>query len=173
MYQFTLSKLHIAFAGLFVSAFVFSSLEAQDHWTRFRGPNGSGLAEQANLPTKISKADYCWKVELAGKGTSSPVVWGDKLFVMSCDKASAELTLQCLSTKTGDELWAKSFQSSVYRVHSASISPTSASFSPARSTPTLRHITERIDERTSARSISPWLEMGMSLMICTGAFGAE
>ena len=92
-------------------------LFAQENWTRFRGPNGTGLALDADLPTKLSEENYLWKKKLAGEGSSSPVTWGEKLFITSCDPKSAELTVQCLNAKTGDEHWKKSFQSTAYRIH--------------------------------------------------------
>ena len=89
---------------------------AQQNWSRFRGENGTGLAE-AKLPTQWSENDYQWKVSLAGKGSSSPVIWDDKLFITSADE-KATVTLQCLDANSGKELWAKSFESTAYRMHS-------------------------------------------------------
>ncbi len=94
-----------------------SPTNAQENWTRFHGPNGSGIAEDAKLPTKITDSNFQWKIKLAGSGSSSPVVWGDKLFVTSCDSKTAELTLQCLDAKSGDQKWAKTFESSSYKMH--------------------------------------------------------
>lgn len=90
---------------------------AQENWTRFHGPNGSGLAEQASLPTTLSKETLKWEVELAGSGSSSPVIYQNKLFVTSCDSNTAELMLQCFDSSSGKELWSKSFESTRYRMH--------------------------------------------------------
>ena len=91
--------------------------DAQENWSRFHGPNGSGLAADATLPAEVSEDDYLWTAELKGTGSSSPVVWGDNVFVTSCDSKTGELTLQCLSAKTGKENWGHKFKSSPYRVH--------------------------------------------------------
>ena len=56
---------------------------AQENWSRFHGANGSGLALDADLPSQISDENFIWNVELAGTGSSSPVVWGDRVFVNS------------------------------------------------------------------------------------------
>ncbi len=62
---------------------------AQDigkNWHQFRGPNGNGVAnENSKPPTKWSgdSDNLKWKVAIPGKGSSSPVVWGDKIFVTS------------------------------------------------------------------------------------------
>ena len=87
-------------------------------WDRFRGPNGTGYVADADLPTQWTADDYVWKTKLAGSGSSSPVVWGDRIFINSCDTNTAEMTVQCLSLKTGKQLWRKSFKSKPHRLHS-------------------------------------------------------
>lgn len=86
-------------------------------WTRFRGPNGTGISKDIGLPNTWSDDDYQWKVKLAGTGTSSAVLWGDKIFVTSCNAKSAELFIQCLNAGTGEEVWKRSFESKAYRQH--------------------------------------------------------
>lgn len=102
-------------AGLALAWLVVVPCDAQN-WERFRGPNGSGVAPDAKLPTTWTEDDYQWKVKLAGEGSSSPVVWGDKVFVTSSD-LEATLRLQCLDLKTGTENWASVFESKRYPIH--------------------------------------------------------
>ncbi len=108
---------------LFVAAFfaAFSQLQtlAADtaEWTRFRGPNGSGLSDADTVPVKFEKGDYNWRVELPGTGHGSPVIWEDKLFVMSGFNDSADRALVCLSTADGSTLWTKRFLSKPYHLH--------------------------------------------------------
>jgi outer membrane protein assembly factor BamB len=85
-------------------------------WTRFRGPNGAGQSE-AKIPAKWSDADINWKVELTGSGHSSPVLWGDKIFVTSADTKSSKRYLICLSTSDGHELWRKGFDYQNYHIN--------------------------------------------------------
>jgi outer membrane protein assembly factor BamB len=55
-----------------------------DDWPQFRGPNGSAVSNDKKLPTEWdAKTNIAWKKELAGYGWSSPIVWGDKVFVTS------------------------------------------------------------------------------------------
>lgn len=96
--------------------FMAVAVEAQE-WTRFRGPNGQGQSEATTIPITWTENDYNWKVELPGIGHSSPVVWGDKVFVTSADPATATLHVICLSTANGKELWHRDFASAVYHVH--------------------------------------------------------
>ncbi|HMV50325.1 MAG TPA: PQQ-binding-like beta-propeller repeat protein [Blastocatellia bacterium] len=57
---------------------------AQDRWPQFRGAQSLGVAEDANLPDKWSATEnVAWKTELPGMGWSSPIVWGDRIFLTS------------------------------------------------------------------------------------------
>lgn len=62
---------------------VFAACQANaDGWTRFRGPNGSGVSESAaTTPTEWSPTDLQWKTALPGPGSSCPIVVGDQIFV--------------------------------------------------------------------------------------------
>ncbi len=90
-------------------------LNAQSAWTRFRGPNGTGVVENANLPDQWDKP--AWEVSLAGPGCSSPVAWQDRIFVTSSDAETAKISIECLSLKDGQRLWIKSFESETYQIH--------------------------------------------------------
>jgi len=70
-------------ALLFCSSFwSASTLDAQDNWTQFRGANATGIGEGKNLPDRWSATEnVAWKCDIPGRGWSSPVVWGDKLFL--------------------------------------------------------------------------------------------
>ena len=57
---------------------------ADEKWAQFRGPGSMGVAEDANLPDTWSTTEnVAWKTEIPGTGWSSPVVWGDNIFVTS------------------------------------------------------------------------------------------
>ena len=70
-------------------------------WTRFRGPNGTGVSDAKSIPVTWTDADYRWKTKLPGKGHGSPVVWGDKLFVLSADPNNATRYVICVHTGPG------------------------------------------------------------------------
>jgi outer membrane protein assembly factor BamB len=80
-------------------------------WTRFRGPNGSGLSSATNLPSTWTEKDYRWKAALPGSGHSSPVIWGDKVFVMCGEKASARRIVLCLQASDGSVAWKREYDS--------------------------------------------------------------
>jgi outer membrane protein assembly factor BamB len=74
-------------------------------WTRFRGPNGTGAVPAIKAPLPWTEKDYRWRIELPGKGHSSPVVWGKKLFVTACEESTATVTVCAIDTADGHTLW--------------------------------------------------------------------
>ena len=85
-----------------------SGAEAQE-WTRFRGPNGSGVSTAATVPVRWTAQDCNWKIELPGVGHSSPVLWGERLFVTSADEKTGKRFLLCLRVRDGERLWSREF----------------------------------------------------------------
>ena len=57
-------------------------LTADENWTRFRGENGRGLS-QSTLPDTLNKNNLAWSIDLKGNGSSSPVIYKNKLFIKS------------------------------------------------------------------------------------------
>ena len=54
----------------------------QNSWPQWRGPQGTGVAAAGEYPTKFSAHEnVSWKVELPGRGSSTPAVWSDRIFV--------------------------------------------------------------------------------------------
>jgi outer membrane protein assembly factor BamB len=86
-------------------------------WTRFRGPNGTGISRAKMIPTKISDADINWKVELPGTGHSSPVLWGDRIFVTSTGDQSGGLSVFSLDAKDGRVIWRRDFSLTPFPRH--------------------------------------------------------
>src|SRR6478672_2574478 len=87
---------------LFLSlAFAFT-LHAEE-WSRFRGPNGTGVSDAKNLPSTFDDTNTAWKVDL-GKGWSSPVLWKDEVIV-TAETGENKRAVICLSAKDGKELW--------------------------------------------------------------------
>ena len=95
------------------------NLLAQE-WTRFRGPNGTGESEAQTVPAKWTEQDYRWKADLPGVGNSSPVLWGDRLFVMSADPKTATRYVLCYHSETGKLLWKREFESEPHHLHTMS-----------------------------------------------------
>ena len=96
-----------------------------DDWGHWRGPLGNGVSREATPPTEWSETkNVKWKVAIEGKGSGSPVVWGDRVFVVtavsaegSSDGASerresrngpltqTDFKILCFDRATGDMNW--------------------------------------------------------------------
>jgi len=89
-------RLHVALA-LLGAALVVPALAAPDpaavrFWPQWRGPHATGVAPEATPPLEWSETkNVRWKTEIPGRGSSSPVVWGDTIFVQSAVPASAPM----------------------------------------------------------------------------------
>lgn len=93
-------------------------IQAQE-WTRFRGPNGTGISELKGVPTTWSLNDYEWIVDLPGKGHSSPVIWGESLFLTTSQEDGSR-TLVCLNAETGKILWTDTIPLGANHLHKKS-----------------------------------------------------
>jgi outer membrane protein assembly factor BamB len=96
--------------------FAVAPVAAAQEWARFRGVNGAGVSD-LEIPATWTEADYNWRVELPGIGHSSPVLWGDKIFLTSAVEESAERIAMCVSATDGKILWQKHYPSKVHAKH--------------------------------------------------------
>ena len=89
---------------LFSLAF-FSSLHAAN-WPEWRGPDGQGQSQATHLPETWSETSgVAWKAEIPGRGHSTPLVWGDHLWLTTAiEKAATPDQVKArLATNTGDQ----------------------------------------------------------------------
>lgn len=105
----------VVLGGLELSAAGLAPLPTASEWARFRGPNGAGISSATSVPTNWSDKDYNWKVALPGTGSSSPVVWGGRIFVTGGEEATARRWILCLSTADGRTLWRREYASQTFK----------------------------------------------------------
>ena len=68
-----------------------------EHWPMWRGATGLGISHEKNLPTQWSATEnIAWKIPLPARGNSTPIVWGEKIFVTQPLEAKQERALLCL-----------------------------------------------------------------------------
>ncbi|QOV89504.1 PQQ-binding-like beta-propeller repeat protein [Humisphaera borealis] len=91
-------------------------IASAENWPRFRGDNGAGHAA-GPFTVPVTAADIAWKTTLPGVGHSSPIVWGDRVYVTSADVDTLQRYVVCLSADTGKELWRHSGKFIQYRKH--------------------------------------------------------
>ena len=109
---------------LFMCAVVLVSVSAAQSpvdpfWPQWRGPRATGVSSTAKPPVEWGESkNVRWKLELPGRGTSSPVVWGDRVYVLTAAPVGAELAAShtasrgplrymvlALDRKTGKTVW--------------------------------------------------------------------
>src|SRR3954470_12358130 len=80
-----------------------AGLQAVD-WPNWRGPSFDGVSPEKSLPLKWSRSENVrWRVPLAERGNSTPVVFGDRIFLTQALKNRR--TLMCLDSASGKTLW--------------------------------------------------------------------
>ncbi|SRR6056297_855179 len=88
-----------------------ASLACADNWAHWRGPTGNGVAPQGQPPVRWSTTENVrWKVAIPGRGSGSPIIWEDRVFVITAvptdpnagPTARSELQFQLLCFNRGD-----------------------------------------------------------------------
>lgn len=99
-----------------------------DNWPAWRGPTGQGFCFEKNLPLKWSaKENVKWRIPLADAGNSTPVIWGDKIFLTQANKGGAVRSLLCLARADGNLLWKKDVEYAGKEINWGGITYTNAS----------------------------------------------
>ena len=80
---------------------------AGENWPQWRGPGGQGISSETSLPTEWSATkNVLWKTELPGTGMSSPIVWGDRIYLTSMIEGEAIPGQRAVKHRYGkDEDW--------------------------------------------------------------------
>jgi outer membrane protein assembly factor BamB len=79
--------------------------EGAKYWPRWRGPSGQGHVAAGQYTDTWSAKTSVWKVSVPGRGNSSPIVWGDRLFVTTAYGNGEKLSMLAYSRADGKKLW--------------------------------------------------------------------
>jgi outer membrane protein assembly factor BamB len=92
---------------LFVFLVALATITGAANWPNWRnGADGSGVTSETNLPLNWSATEHvAWKVALPERGNSTPVIWGDKIFLTQALEKEKKRTLMCLAKTDGKLLW--------------------------------------------------------------------
>ena len=102
--------------SILILIFLCSHSTAQE-WTRFRGPNGSGISPATGLPVIWMEADYNWEIDLPVQGSSSPVLWGKKIFLTGDNTEKGERSILCIDADSGSVLWRRDYDFEDHYLH--------------------------------------------------------
>jgi hypothetical protein len=82
------------------------SAGAERQWPRLRGPDGQGTTFDTDLPLHWGpNENVVWKVDIPGRGNSSPVVWDDRIFITTASADGNERKIVCYARPDGKLLW--------------------------------------------------------------------
>ena len=77
-----------------------------ENWPAWRGPEGTGVCHETNLPLRWSTNDNVrWRVPLPERGNSTPVIWGNRVFITQALEKENRRTLLCFDRANGKLLW--------------------------------------------------------------------
>lgn len=84
----------------------FPKLSAATDWPWWRGPSRNGIADSAPVPTKLSDTDnVLWKTPMPGRGHSSPIVVGNRVFLTTADERQKVQSVVAFDRGTGKQAW--------------------------------------------------------------------
>ena len=80
----TFSRVGVVGALVCLLGMVEGRAAAEQNWGKWRGPVGNGIAPGANPPLKWSSTEGLkWKVKIPGRGTGTPIIWGEQIFIQT------------------------------------------------------------------------------------------
>jgi outer membrane protein assembly factor BamB len=89
-----------------VMLFTFQASVNAENWPEWRGPRGDGTCIEKGLPTTWTKTEnVTWKVALPERGNSTPIVWGDRVFVTQAIEKEGRRTVMCFDRRDGKLIW--------------------------------------------------------------------
>jgi len=92
-------------AGIAFWLLMGGELSAESNWPRWRGPSGDGQSTLTNLPVRWNADSVAWKAPLKGIGQSSPIVWGDRIFLTSALEEGRQRVVFCIDARDGSLAW--------------------------------------------------------------------
>jgi outer membrane protein assembly factor BamB len=92
------------FASAALSLMVCATAPAEN-WPQWRGPNFNGSSDEKGLPAKWTRESARWSVALPGASASTPIIYGDRVFISTADDETRTMHALCLDRKTGKILW--------------------------------------------------------------------
>jgi len=97
------------------------SLARAENWPQWRGPTLDGVSGEKNLPLHWNRTEnISWKLPLPERSGSTPIIWGERIFLNVADKDA--LYLWCLDRKEGAVLWKKHLADGNFKINKQNMS---------------------------------------------------
>ncbi len=95
-------------AAVVTALFLFAGgalARGESNWPGWRGPRQDGHVSNAHLPVTWNADSVAWKAPLKGRGQSSPIIWGERIFLTSALDEGQKRMVFCLDRNSGKTLW--------------------------------------------------------------------
>jgi outer membrane protein assembly factor BamB len=94
--------MHRLISAVFVVLWLNGALLAVENWPEYRGPHGDGrAASDAELPLRVDASKVRWKTTIHGRGWSSPVVWGNQIWLTTATPEGKKMYVICVDRRDG------------------------------------------------------------------------
>jgi outer membrane protein assembly factor BamB len=94
--------LRLTLVAFFLAFTLLPAVHGEDNWPQFRGERGDGTSDATGLPTTWSESEHIkWKTPLHDRGWSSPVIWGDQIWVTAATEDGKKDYALCVDKNTG------------------------------------------------------------------------
>jgi hypothetical protein len=80
-------------------------LKAEVNWPAWGGPSGTGHTAETGLPIRWTADNVVWKAELKGAGQSTPVIWGNQIFLTTSLEKGRRRVVLAIDRRDGKTLW--------------------------------------------------------------------
>src|SRR5687767_6789342 len=96
----------INFSSLGLAIVFFATTLHAENWPQFRGAESQGRSNETNLPIEWSDTEnIAWKTPIPGESWSSPIVWGDRVFLTTATEGGARCHVLGVERETGKIVW--------------------------------------------------------------------
>jgi outer membrane protein assembly factor BamB len=96
------------FTGLLLASISLTGIVRGEDWPWFRGPSRQGISQEKDVPTQwTATSNIRWNTAIPGEGWSSPIVFGDRVFVTTALEGGSSLHMICLDRPSGKVVWDK------------------------------------------------------------------
>jgi outer membrane protein assembly factor BamB len=98
-------SIRLGLVGAVLAILVPGRLAAEVNWPGWGGPNGTSHTQETGLPLTWSDGNVLWKAQLKGAGQSTPVLWGNQIFLTTAVDKGRQRVVFCVDRRDGKRLW--------------------------------------------------------------------
>jgi hypothetical protein len=99
------TAVRVLLSAVALATCIVGSLRGEENWPGWGGPSGTSHTQETGLPLKWSDDDVLWRADLKGSGQSTPVVWGNQIFLTTAIDKGRQRVVFAIDRRDGKLLW--------------------------------------------------------------------